>query len=172
MSVPHAPDPAPLPTRGQALLAELRTEIARADSKAAVLVAAVGVIGGVLGGLFSSGDPAPEQFSGTARTLLSVGGLGIAVSLLSLLFAVLPRYQRSLWRPGRPLGYFADIRRAAEQGLLTDALADTEELADEAIRTALAENSRIAARKHAWIRIGILAFGIGLLPLVTALFMG
>ncbi|MFF8771506.1 Pycsar system effector family protein [Kitasatospora sp. NPDC015120] len=167
MPVPPVPAPAP----GPALLAELRTEIARADSKAAVLVAAVGVIGGVLGGLITGGS-APQQFSGAARALLAVGALGIAVSLLSLLFAVLPRYQRSLWRPGLPLGYFADIRRAAEQGLLADALADTEELADEAVRTALAENSRIAVRKHSWIRVGILAFGLGLFPLVTALLLG
>ncbi|MFG3228394.1 Pycsar system effector family protein [Kitasatospora sp. NPDC048194] len=171
MSVPPLP-PAPAPPPGAALLAELRTEIARADSKAAVLVAALGVIVGTLGGLLTSNGWAPHQLSVPARILLAAGGLGIAVSLVSLLLAVLPRYGRSSWRPGRPLGYFGDIRRAAEQGLLAEALAESEQLAAEAVRTALAENSLIASRKHSWVRVGILAFGAGLFPLVTALLLG
>ncbi|MBD0694272.1 Pycsar system effector family protein [Streptomyces sp. CBMA123] len=171
MPAPPATGPIP-PPPGTALLAELRTEIARADSKAAVLVAALGVIVGVLGGLLTSTGWAPQRLSGAAEVLLALGGLGIAVSLVALLFAVLPRFRRSTWRPGRPLGYFGDIRLAAEQGLLADALADTEELAAEAVRAALAENSLIASRKHSWVRIGILAFGVGLFPLVTALFLG
>ncbi|MER7843196.1 Pycsar system effector family protein [Kitasatospora sp. NPDC096077] len=169
MSDPPTPIPSP---PGAALLAELRAEIARADSKAAVLVAALGVIVGVLGGLLTSTGWAPQRLSGAAKALLALGGLGIAVSLVSLLFAVLPRFRHSTWRPGRPLGYFGDIRLAAEQGLLADALADTERLAAEAVRTALAENSLIVSRKHSWVRIGILTFGAGLFPLVTALFLG
>ncbi|MFI6153350.1 Pycsar system effector family protein [Kitasatospora sp. NPDC051170] len=166
MSAPPPPPP------GASLLAELRTEIARADSKAAILVAALGVIVGVLGGLLTSTGWAPQQLSGAAKALLVLGGSGLAVSLVALLLAVLPRFGRSNWRPGRPLAYFGDIRLAAEQGLLTDALADTEEHAAEAVRAALAANSRIASRKHSWVRIGILAFGAGLFPLVTALFLG
>ncbi|MET8623077.1 Pycsar system effector family protein [Kitasatospora sp. NPDC004669] len=167
------PDPPPsTPPPGTALLAELRAEIARADSKASVLVAALGVTVGVLGGLLTGNGWAPQRLSALAKVLLALGGLGIAVSLVSLLLAVLPRYRRSNWRPGRPLGYFGDIRRAAEQGLLADALADTEQRAAEAVRTALAENSLIVLRKHSWVRTGILAFGAGLFPLVTALFLG
>ncbi|MFD8704665.1 Pycsar system effector family protein [Kitasatospora sp. NPDC059648] len=162
----------PAPPPGAALLAELRTEIARADSKAAVLVAALGVIVGVLGGLLTSTGWAPQQLSGAAKVLLALGGLGLTVSLVALLFAVLPRFRRSSWRPGRPLGYFGDIRLAAEQGLLADALADTERLAAEAVHAALAENSLIVSRKHSWVRVGVLAFGAGLFPLVTALFLG
>jgi Family of unknown function (DUF5706) len=168
---PSAPPPT-APPAGAALLSELRNEIARADSKAAVLVAALGVTVGVLGGLLTGNGWAPQRLSVTAQALLTLGGLGIAVSMVSLLLAVLPRYRRSTWRPGRPLGYFGDIRRAAEQGLLTDALADTELLAADAVRAALTENSLIVSRKHSWVRAGILAFGAGLFPLVTALFLG
>ncbi|MEV7778119.1 Pycsar system effector family protein [Kitasatospora sp. NPDC088351] len=171
-----APSPTPPPTAGSAggtaLLAELRTEIARADSKAAILVAALGVLVGVLGGLLAGGDWRPERLAGPAEVLLISGAAGLAASLLSLLLAVLPRYRRSTWCPGRPLAYFGDIRRATRQGLLAEALADTERLATEGVLTALADTSLIVSRKHRWVRTGVFSFGLGMLLLVTALLIG
>ncbi|GHH78463.1 hypothetical protein GCM10018793_28990 [Streptomyces sulfonofaciens] len=96
----------------------------------------------------------------------------LAVSLLSVLFAVLPRYRTRGWSPGDPLTYFGDVRQAARAGRLEDALAVTEREPLSALTAALAENSRIAARKHQCIRIGLMAFCAGAVLLPTALVAG
>ncbi|KOG47852.1 hypothetical protein ADK38_45625, partial [Streptomyces varsoviensis] len=63
----------------------------------------------------------------------------------------------SQWQPGRRLSYFGDIQRAAALGRLADALADTERDPLTGLVVALTENSRIATRKHQWIRAGLVA---------------
>ncbi|MFJ6391863.1 Pycsar system effector family protein [Streptomyces sp. NPDC091972] len=149
----------PRPRADVHLLAELRGEIARADAKATVLVGMLGLTAGVLSALLINLRWSPAGLSMPAALLWWSGTALLLVSLLALLLAVTPRYSRSHWAPGLPLTYFDDIRRAARAGLLTSALADTERSPARATRTALAENSRIAARKHFWIRNGLIAFG-------------
>lgn len=71
-----------------------------------------------------------------------------------------------------PLSYFGDVRAADRQGRLAEALATTDADPGAALRAALAANSRIAVRKHQWIRAGLLAFSAGALLLPTALLIG
>ncbi|MCX4857793.1 DUF5706 domain-containing protein [Streptomyces canus] len=141
------------------LLAELRGEIARADAKATVLVGMLGLTAGMLSALLINLRWTPGRLSVPAALLWWSGTALFVTSLAALLLAVTPRYGRSHWAPGLPLTYFDDIHRAARAGLLAAALADTERSPARAMRTALAENSRIAARKHFWIRTGLIAFG-------------
>jgi len=141
------------------LLADLRAEIARADGKATVLVGVLGLTAGLLSALLIGLRWTPTRLPAPAALLWWAGTALLVTSLFALLLAVTPRYGRSHWAPGLPLTYFGDIRRAVRAGLLTSALADTERAPARALRAALAENSRIAARKHFWIRTGLLAFG-------------
>lgn len=141
------------------LLADLRGEIARADAKATVLVGMLGLTAGLLSALLIDHRWTPARLAAPAALLWWTGTALLATSLLALLLAVTPRYGRSRWAPGLPLTYFGDIRRAVRAGRLDSALADTERASARALRTALAENSRIAARKHFWIRTGLIAFG-------------
>ncbi|MDH6109708.1 hypothetical protein P3T36_000479 [Kitasatospora sp. MAP12-15] len=168
---PNSPQP-PGELAGTRLLAELRTEIARADSKAAVLVAALGLATGAFSGPLVNSSGGPHIRSGPGLALLLAGGGALILSLLALLLAVLPRYDRSSWTPGRPLAYFGDIHRAAELGSLANALAATEETQYEGIVIALTDTSAIVSRKHWWVRIGVLSFALGLLLLPTALLIG
>lgn len=171
------PAPAQDPPRpgariAQRLLSQTREEIARADSKAAVLVAALGMTAGVLSGLLAGRRWDPGSLSAPGTTLWWAGSLAFALSLLALLVAVLPRYGRGHWVPGQPLCYFDDVRQAAHEGLLTAALVDTERELMVGLTAALTEISRIAARKHQWIRAGLIAFCTGTVLLPSALLVG
>ncbi|WP_411577276.1 Pycsar system effector family protein [Streptomyces sp. HUAS TT20] len=154
------------------LLAEMRGEIARADSKAAVLVAALGLTAGAFSGLVAGRKWEPGVLSAAGTLLWWGGALALALSLLALLLAVLPRYRSGVWSPGQPLCYFGDIQQAVHAGLLADALADTERDPVAGLTAALTETSRIAARKHQWIRTGLIAFCAGTVLLPTALLVG
>ncbi|MGA5283920.1 Pycsar system effector family protein [Streptomyces griseoincarnatus] len=170
-----APPAPPSPARAQVcerLLADLRTEIARADSKAAVLVAALGITAGVFSGLLAGRDWSPDALSAVGAVVWWAGTLALALSLPALLLAVLPRYRSGSWAPGQPLSYFGDIRRAVEAGRLDTALADTEADPLAALTTALTETSQIAWRKHQWIRAGLITFCTGTLLLPASLLIG
>ncbi|MBC2901232.1 Pycsar system effector family protein [Streptomyces cupreus] len=154
------------------LLAEMRGEIARADSKASVLVAALGMTAGVFSGLVAGRKWAPGQLSAPGTFMWWAGALALGLSLLALLLAVLPRYRTGVWAPGQPLCYFGDVQQAVREGRLTDALADTERDHASGLRAALTETSRIAARKHQWIRTGLIAFCAGTVLLPAAALIG
>ncbi|NEB38665.1 Pycsar system effector family protein [Streptomyces sp. SID14515] len=171
-SFPPELGPAPGLETATRLLADLRAEIARADSKAAVVVAALGMSGGVLSGVLVGRDWTPDHLSRTGTCLWWVGTAVLTVALLFLLMAVLPRYRVSTWTPGSPLTYFGDIQRAVRQGRLPEALAVTERLPMASLLTALTETSRIATRKHQWIRAGLLAFCLGALLLPASVVIG
>ncbi|WP_374212648.1 Pycsar system effector family protein, partial [Streptomyces sp. EL9] len=171
--------PAHLPRRPGAtvaarLLADLHTEIGRADSKAAVLVAALGMTAGVFTGLLAGKDWSPGSLGAAGPVLWWAGTAALAVSLLALLLAVLPRYRADAWAPGEPLSYFADIRQAAAAGEaeLARALAATERDPLHGLARALTGTSQIAAAKHRWIRAGLIAFSAGSVLLPTAVLTG
>lgn len=157
---------------GTRLLLDLRSEIARADSKASVLVAALGMTAGVISGWLAGSEWRPSALSAPGTALWWTGTGGLATALLSMLMAVLPRYRGSTWVPGDPLTYFGDIRRAARQNRLPEALDATESARTTALVTALAETSRIAVCKHQWIRAGLLAYSIGTVLLPASLLLG
>ncbi|MEU6049816.1 Pycsar system effector family protein [Streptomyces xanthochromogenes] len=154
------------------LLTELRAEIARADSKAAVLVAALGMTAGVIGGGLGTRGWAPGELSTAGASLWWTGTAALTVALLGTLMAVLPRYRGATWAPGRPLSYFGDIQQAVRQDWLAQALVDTELAPTASLMAALTENSRIATRKHQWIRGALLAFCVGAVLLPAAPLVG
>ena len=177
-----APTPAPVPVPAVAfperqrlcerLLADQRSEIARADSKASVLVAALGTTAGVFSGLLAGRNWTPAALSTVGTALWWSGALALNVSLFALLLAVLPRYNSGAWTPGRPLTYFGDIRQAAREGHLESALTETAHDPVAALTAALTESSHIAARKHQWIRTGLIAFCAGTVLLPASLLIG
>lgn len=173
-------DPSPPPTTNpgdhiqlcERLLADLRTEIARADSKASVLVAALGMTAGVFSGLLAGRNWNPASLSTFGTVVWAAGAASLVLSLFALLLAVLPRYRSEPWAPGQPLSYFGDIQQAVRLGQLEAALADTRRDPTAALTSALTETSRIAARKHQWIRTGLIAFCTGTLLLPASLLIG
>ena len=173
------PSPAPVPHPEtdlvplcERLLAELRNEVARADGKASVLVGALGMTGGVFSGLLAGRGWTPDELSATATVLWWLALATLGLSLFALLLAVLPRYRSERWTPGRPLSYFGDIQQAVRQGQLETALGDTGRDPTTGLTQALAELSQIVARKHQWIRTGLIAFCTGTVLLPASLLIG
>ncbi|MDK0521517.1 Pycsar system effector family protein [Streptomyces sp. ML-6] len=164
--------PEPPTTAGERLLLNLRAEIARADSKASVLVAALGMTAGVLSGWLAGRGWRPGSLDAPGTALWWTGVGGLAAALVALLMAVIPRYRRSVWIPGEPLTYFGDIQDAARRGRLPEALDATANSRTAALVTALAETSRIALCKHRWIRAGLLAYSVGTVLLPASLLLG
>ncbi|UIX31498.1 Pycsar system effector family protein [Streptomyces sp. GQFP] len=170
---PLPPDTPADPTQlCERLLADLRTEIARADSKASVLVAALGMTAGVFSGLLAGRNWNPGALSTFGTVVWGAGAGSLVLSLFALLLAVLPRHRSEPWTPGQPLSYFADIQHAVRLGQLEAALADTQRDPTAALTSALTETSRIATRKHQWIRAGLISFCTGTLLLPTSLLIG
>ncbi|MGW2225422.1 Pycsar system effector family protein [Streptomyces formicae] len=154
------------------LLAEMRNEIARADAKAAVLVTALGVMSGVFSGLTARSQWTPAALSVTGGVTWWTGVLALALTLLALLMAVLPRYGTGKWAPGAPLSYFGDIQRASRGGHLAEALIDTERDPTADVIAALSVTSRIAVRKHQWVRTGLITFAAASVLLPGSLLIG
>lgn len=144
---------------GAQLLLDIRAEITRADTKATVLVGVLGTTAGALGALLTGRGWSPALLSAPAALLWWTSAVSHLVALLSALLAVVPRYGRTRWAPGRPLTYFGDVRRAARVGQLTAALTEAEHDPRPGLLLALTETSAIAARKHFWVRTGLIAFG-------------
>lgn len=168
---PQGPAPAErLPA--ERLLVELRAEIARADNKAAVLVAALGMTAGVFSGLLAGRGWTPSALSAPGAFFLWSSAAALALSLFALLLAVLPRYRTRDWAPGQPLCYFGDIQQAVRAGQLDTALSDTARNPAAVLLVGLTETSRIAARKHQWIRTGLIAFCVGTALLPASLLIG
>nr|WP_129288338.1 Pycsar system effector family protein [Streptomyces sp. GZWMJZ-114] len=149
----------------------MREEIGRADSKAAVLVGALGITSGTFSAFLAGRSWSPDRLSPVPAAVWWCGLGALALSLLALLAAVLPRVRSTGVRPGAPLAWFGDIRQAARHGTLRAALEATEREPLAALLPALTATSAIAERKHQWIRTGLLAFCAGslLLPLSVLL---
>lgn len=171
---PAAPRGAPagLVPLCERLLTELRAELARADNKASVLVGALGMTAGVFSGLLAGRGWTPAALSAAGAVLWWAGAAALVVSLFALLLAVLPRYRATRWTPERPLSYFGDIQEAVRLDRLESALDTTRQDPAAALTAALTDTSRIALRKHQWIRTGLIAFCAGTLLLPASLLLG
>ncbi|GGR19741.1 Pycsar system effector family protein [Streptomyces roseolus] len=173
---PPPTTPAPVPGRRTAerLLAELRLEAARADTKGSVLVAAQGMAAAALVGVLAVRGWHPTQLAALGQVMWWTGAVCFLVSLIALLMAVVPRYRAVDWSPGAPLTHFADIRGAARHGraALEEALRETDRSPDSAVLTSLIENSRIVSIKYGWLRAGMAGFTVALVLLPGALLTG
>ncbi|WP_239010167.1 Pycsar system effector family protein [Streptomyces sp. 769] len=143
------------------LIVDLRSEIARADNKAAVLVAGLGVTVGALTGSLSSAEWCPWRLPVAADAAWWCGCVAWAAALGLLLLAVAPRYGRVPWSMARGLTYFRDIRCAVVRGQLEEALHRTERDPLPGLLSLLDELSVIAAAKHRCIRWGLGCFAVG-----------
>lgn len=168
MTVPASEDPRL--QAGTQLLADLRSEIARADTKATVLVGALGIAARGMSTLLANRRWAPDAPGPMASLLRWAGAVLLVAALLCLLLAVVPRYRRS-WTPGQPLTYFGDIHHAVRTAQLATALTDTGHDPAHGLLLSLAETSRIATRKHFWIRAGVTAFAGAALLLTGSLLL-
>ncbi|WP_150129254.1 Pycsar system effector family protein [Microcella alkaliphila] len=115
------------------ILAESREELARADGKASILLAAASLIAGVVLSAILAGDWQPGDLNLCSQIAWWAGILSAAVGIVALATAVYPRTKYRGARPPSVIAYFGDVamtpvhtlaKRLRETAASTDAVID------------------------------------------------
>lgn len=147
---PHRPEPSDKAATAETMLTEARSEVAQADQKASMLLAALGIgFGLVLSGQLA-GDWSPENLSTTGEWAWWVGATCAATSVAVAAAAIWPRFHADDVRNG--IAYWGHV--AAYSSIEEfDAAFDGEAMGvHERTRHQLWHLSRVVARKYALIR--------------------
>jgi hypothetical protein len=143
-------------------------EIGRADAKAGVLFAGVGV---VLGAAASVLVADPARFSGLPLRLdipLLTALACTVIALTALGAAAYPRGVRAYTPSGRHVTYFGDVVRTIDDAQLREALGSAPEATVEDLARRLRQLSLIAYRKYSCIRVAYLFFALNLIAILAA----
>ena len=139
------------------MLAEARAEVAIADTKASILLAALGIgFGAVLGGLLA-GDWEPTVLVGAARFFWWIGATFALSSVAAAASSIWPRY------PDRShtseLNYWGHVARHTNVRALRSALEDNAATPAQRIEHQLWFVSRVVQKKYRLVRIALLLAG-------------
>lgn len=164
----NSPD-GPNPTTGYLadLLADTREELTRADSKAALLLAATGVvIGALLAGLLSQ-EWTPFDLNNKVEWIWWVGVGCAAAGVFSIAAAVYPRTQRRGARhPGVP-AYYGDVAAYKNITQFRQAIQSPPNI-EERLVDQVFQVSRIVKRKYALLRRGLQLLLLAILACIAA----
>lgn len=153
------------------ILREAREELARADGKASILLAAIGVIVGAIVASVLAGSWHPTQLDDHIEWLWWIGsaiGLAGAVSFGA---AVFPRTTyRSKRRPGI-VAYFGDVVGLSKDEL-KEGLVDTAKDASAATLDQVAAISSVVDKKYRFIQLGMICVGAASLCWLAAVLIG
>jgi pycsar effector protein len=153
------------------LLVETREEIDRADFKASVLLAGVGVATGTLLAGLLEGSWTPWMLPGYVQWIWWVGVAAGSAGIWSLARAVYPRIRRHGEALPEFVGYFGDILAFRDAEDLITALRDSTEVRISLIADQLVQVSIIVDRKYRMVRVGMWLLLVAILSCSTALFL-
>lgn len=142
------------------LLAESREELTRADGKASLLLAALGIgLSAILGAILA-GNWTPFVLASPWELIWWAGAAGAGIALICLCIAVWPRVTHKSGRRG--VTYFGEAASFETVDELRAALKRTE--TDPVERTVLQLHviSQRATHKYAFIRAGLVALGLAI----------
>jgi hypothetical protein len=150
------------------LLSEAREELTRADSKASIILAAVGVAAGLLFGGAFGGTWRPNALPVLARSVWWAASVVGAFGILSLGRAVFPSTRRTDDPAGR-IRYFGDVAKLAKpmdvRKMLATAANDPLERTFDQVWIL----SRIVMAKYRYVRWGMCLVGVALVGYLLAL---
>ena len=152
---------------GATQLTEAREELARADGKASILLAATGVgLGAVLGGALSA-QWTPAQLRDPWSLIWLAGFASILAGIACLVMAVYPRWKRGADDEAK-IYFFGHAAKMKDRAEIEAAIRKTAE--QPLLRTSdqLMHISPIIERKYSWIQRGIWALGIGVVIIIIA----
>lgn len=138
------------------LLSETREELAKADAKAQILLAASGVIIGVVLGGAISGDWSPGDLEPHAEVIWWIGVASAALGIGALSFSIFPRLLES---DASRITYFEDVRHVKDLAGLVVALNKEAERGDRDAQQ-LFRLSEVVHRKYWAIQWAIRAFAV------------
>jgi MFS family permease len=149
------------------ILREAREELARADGKASLLLAAAGIVIGALVAAFLAGTWHPSKLKDGVEWLWWVGTALGSFGTLALAAAVFPRTTyRARRRPGM-VSYFGDVVGLSPQELRVG-LERTANRDGSATLDQVKAISFVVDKKYRWIQRGMLSLGAAALCCVLA----
>lgn len=155
------------------LLAQAREELSRVDTKASIMLAAVGVGLGVVLGSLVSRNWAPFRLPPAAAVTWWVGVATVTAGIVSLLAAVYPRPRRPIRSSAselhRYVGYYADVAAYRTPAEVVDAIRRSADRDLELMAEQLMQISRIADRKYRLLGWGVWLLVAGVTLAVSAL---
>ncbi|MFF8095375.1 Pycsar system effector family protein [Streptomyces sp. NPDC016675] len=153
----------------QSLLSETREELAKADQKANLLLAALGVAAAALVGAFASAKISPIEFDPAAQWIFWTGCGTASLALVFLGMAVYP--YPGTGKQGR-MYYFGDIQ--ANDGLTESEILRLIQMANHAERNIqqFSVLARSVTRKYKRIRFGMFFSGAALALLAAGTLLG
>jgi MFS family permease len=150
----------------QTLLVESREELTRADGKASILLAALGIgISAILAAILA-GDWSPFKLDQPYQRIWWVGSGFAAVAFFCLCAAVYPKVKRKTKAKG--VTYFGDVAAPKTVDELRAALKRSETDPAERSATQLHVIARLVDRKYRYIRFGLIALGIAIALMLGA----
>ncbi|WP_262387222.1 Pycsar system effector family protein [Streptomyces sp. TRM49041] len=134
------------------MLATVREDIGRADTKAAILLSGALAF---LAVVFAR-DPAPLPTSGPGVALVAVGGAFWGTGMLMLVSVILPRT-----RIGADRTLLRDLASGAPAGVLLDRLAEAGSDTTGWLLDQAGVHGQVLAAKYRWLRAGVLCLAFG-----------
>lgn len=141
------------------MLVEARAEVALADTKASILLAALGLGFSALFGGLIAGDWDPSVLHGSRSIFWWTGALFAIGSVAVSAAAIWPRYSNS---PGLhdEIYYWGHVAQYDTLAEFTDAVKDSDLTPAMRTRHQLWHLSRLVARKYLLVRIALILSGI------------
>lgn len=157
-------------THVEVLLAAAREEIVRADNKASLLLASLGIASGALLAGAIGGTWSPSGLEALPKILCWAAIASLVGTCGSLGYVIYPRTQRRSADPNL-IAFFGDVN-ATPIAELEAAIARTVDAVPQSLYDQLVQTSRIVEEKYRGVKIALWlllsALVCGLLSLVTA----
>lgn len=148
------------------LLAESREELTRADGKASLLLAALGLgISAILAAILA-GDWKPFELEQPYQGAWWMGSGFAGASFFCLCAAVYPKVKHR--RAAKGVTYFGDVAALKTADALREALKRSETDPAERSVTQLHVVARLVGRKYRYIRLGLISLGVAIALMLGA----
>ncbi|WP_156365736.1 DUF6338 family protein [Nocardiopsis sp. NRRL B-16309] len=157
-------------TLASVMLAEARAEVALADHKASMILAALGVgFGALLGGIFAS-NWGPEKLNGVWEVAWWIGAVMAGVSVVCAAAAIWPRYTNVDAVNG--IYYWGHVATFKELDTFQEAFSDQRGASSSRNQHQLWRMSHVVIRKYRFVRSALVLSGLAILLLLISSFLG
>ena len=150
------------------LLKDAREELGRVDSKAALLLAGVGVVAGALLAGLLNGKWTPFSLDSRVEWAWWLGLGAASGGIFSIAAAVYPYTGRDTALHAGPPMYYGDVAAYKDVDAFRKAIADTPSIQDRLVDQTF-QISKIVQRKYKLLRRGLLLLLLAVVACVTAM---
>ncbi len=152
-----------------ALLSDTRAEIVRADQKAAILFAAVGIATGVLSGAVLDGRWTPAELSSFGAVLWWIGSAAGVCAMAAFTLAVFPKTSdHTVVAHPDLIRFYGDVLRADRENRLEQALRWSSTMELQRLVTQVKTLSAITVRKYRLIQVGTVSMATAVMGHLAA----